>query len=135
PFSQIPKMELAAVLAAEKQFRVQSLFEHVRRAPLAGHHCGVAKVPPEIVSQVLGAAFHLPLTENIEREVIEQEDASRPVAVSRSESADVDALGPTVDCVKSRVVYASEDFFRFNDPHDLRLARIGVGVAGVQERG
>src|SRR5687768_704532 len=109
PPSQIPKMETTAVLAAKEQLGVQPVFNHVWGSPLARYHRIVAEMPPEIVCKILWSAFHFPLAEHIEGIVIEQEDAARPFAIWGSEGADVDALRPAMDRVKSRIVYSGKD--------------------------
>src|SRR6516225_5552297 len=62
-FTEIPDVKVVSVLAREQQFWVHAIFHHVWRAPLAGHGNIVAKVPREIVAELLWAAFDLPSPE------------------------------------------------------------------------
>src|SRR5436853_6311842 len=47
--AQVPYMHLMAVFAAQKKVRLQSAFNHVRRAPLAAQQRVETQMPPKIV--------------------------------------------------------------------------------------
>src|ERR1700694_6177607 len=86
-------MYVMAVLAAEQQLGIESRLEHVRRAPLAGHHDVISEVPPEVIREELRSALDLPTAEHIERIVVEHENAARPVAARRAERTHIDSVG------------------------------------------
>src|SRR5262245_4493361 len=83
PPAQIPEMKMPAVLATQKHLRDQPVFYHVRCAPLTRDHRIVAKMPPEVIGQILRSAIHFPLAKHVEGLTIEQEDSSRPVPIRR----------------------------------------------------
>ncbi len=92
------------------------------------------EVPPEIVGKILRAAVDFPAAENVERIVVEDENAARAVAGNGADGVDINAVGAAVDGVNAGITRARSDFFRLNDFDDLRLARIGLDVEDVDTR-
>src|SRR6266699_1660443 len=131
---QVPNVHLMAVFAAEKQLRLQSTFDHVRRAPLATQQGVETQMPPEIVMKKLRSTVHFPLAQNVERFAIEHENAARAVTIGRSECANINAFRATVNRVRTRIISARKDFFRFDHFDYLRLSRIRLGVDNVNAR-
>jgi hypothetical protein len=86
-FAKIPYMQAMAVLAAQQEFRIHSVLNHVRRPPLAGDSDVIAQVPREIVAKILGTAIDLPSTERLEVVVIQGKDSARTIAARRAKSA------------------------------------------------
>src|SRR5438132_5622618 len=127
-------MEAPAILAVEQQVWNQAVLDHVRRAPFAGDHRVVAEMPPEIVGEVLRPSVHLPLAEHVEGVVVEEEDPSWPLAVGRTERADVDSFWAAMDRMESRVAGAGEDLLRLDDPDQLWLSGIGLRIENVDTR-
>ena len=128
-------MQRAPVLPAQQQFGHQPVFEHVRRAPLAGDHRVGAQVPPEIVGEVLRAAVQFPTAAHLERFRIHDEDAAGTPAFGRPQRVDVDAVRTAVHRVRPRVAGALDDGLRLDHLRDFRVARIGLGVHNVHARG
>src|SRR6266516_2352235 len=98
---QVPDVDLMSIFAGEKLVRLQSVFDHVRRPPFAAQQRVESQMPPKIVMQKLRTAVHFPLPENFERFAVEHENAARAVAIRCSKRADVNALGPTVNRVRT----------------------------------
>src|SRR5947208_13381728 len=94
--AQIPHMHLMSIFAAEEEVRLQSVFDHIRRAPFAAQQGVEPQMPPEIVMQKLRAPIHLPLTQDFERFAIEHENTDGAVTVRCSKRANVNAFRPTV---------------------------------------
>src|SRR5947207_209504 len=132
--TQIPDMHLMSIFAGEEKIRLQSVFDHLRRAPFATQQRIETQMPPEIVMQKLWAPIHLPLTQDFERLTIEHENTARTVAIGGSESANVNAFRPAVNRMRTRIVSASKNFFRLDHFHDLRFSRIGLDVDNVNAR-
>src|SRR5436190_12987539 len=132
--AQVPNVHLMAVFAAEKQLRLQSTFDHVRRAPLAAQQRVETQMPPEIVMKKLRSAVHFPLAQNLERFTIEHENAARAVAIGRAERAHVNAFRTTVNRMWTRIISACENFFRLEHFNDLWFSRIGFCIDDVNAR-
>src|SRR6185437_9437349 len=92
-------------------------------------------MPPEVIREVLWTAFGLPGATDTEVVRVERKDTTRPLAIWRTERADVDGIGSAVDGVWSAVSRARRHFFRRDDLHQRWLARIGLGVEDVKARG
>src|SRR5262245_51672738 len=133
--AQIPDMHLMSIFAAKEQVWLNSVFNHVRSAPLAADQCVKPQVPPKIVMQELRAAVDFPLTENFKRLAIEHEDPTGALAVGISERANVNGFRPAVNCMRARIIRARENFLRLDDFHDLRFPRIGLRIDDVNPRG
>src|SRR5207244_12069351 len=82
--TQIPDMHLMSIFAAEEEVRLQSVFDHIRRAPFATQQRVEPQMPPEIVMQKLWAPTHLPLTKDFERLTIEHENTPTASAIGSS---------------------------------------------------
>src|SRR5205809_8082187 len=123
--AQVPNVHLMAVFAAEKQLRLQSTFDHVRRAPLAAQQGVETQMPPEIVMKKLRSTVHFPLAQNVERFAIEHENAARAVAIGCAERADVNAFWTTVNRMRTRIISARENFFRLDHFAELGFSPIG----------
>src|SRR5215471_6527733 len=95
--SQVPDMDLMTVFIAEEQIWLHSVFDHVRRAPFAGEQRVESQVPPKIVMQKLRTAVHLPLAQDLKRFAVEHKNATRAVAIGRTERAHVNAFRSTVN--------------------------------------
>ncbi len=132
---QIPEMQPTPVLGAQQHLGDQAVLESIRRTPFAGHHRVVSEMPPGIIGEVLRSTVHFPLASDVEALVIHQEDAARPLAFSIAEGGDVDALGPAMDGVRSRIARFVGDLLGFDHLDDRGLARIGLGVEDVNARG
>src|SRR5947207_13763892 len=104
--TQIPDMHLMSIFVAEEEVRLQSVFDHIRRAPFATQQRIEPQMPPEIVMQKLWAPTHLPLTQDFERLTIEHENTPRTVAIGRSKRANVNAFRSTVTRVRARITAA-----------------------------
>ena len=131
---QVPEVQPASVLAAEQDFGNQTVLEGIRCSPLAGHHRVVAEVPPEIIGQFLGTAIDLPFAEDVEAFGIEQENPAGRLAFGVAESIDVDAFRSAVDRVHPGIAGFLGDLLGLDHLHDLRIARIGLGIEDVQSR-
>ena len=118
---QVPDVQLAAVLSRQQQLRVEAVLHHIRRAPFGGDHGVVPEVPPEIVSQILGAALLLPLALQLKRSGIHQEDAARTIATGRTERAAINAVGAAMNSVWRRVAGLLNELFRLDHFHDLGM--------------
>ncbi len=120
---EIPReVQSAAVFAAEQHLRIEPVLEHVGRARFARHHRVVTKkMPPEIVSELLRAAIHLPLTEHIEALGIEQEYAARRLAFGVSKRVRVNSLRAAMDGMQTRITGLLGDLLRLDDLDDLRI--------------
>ncbi len=123
-----------AVFAGQKQVRLQSAFNHVRRAPLAAQQRVETQMPPKIVMKKLRTTVHFPLAQNLERFAIEHENAAWAVTIGRPERTDVNAFRAAMNRVGTRIISAREDFFRFDHFNDLRFSRIGLRVDNVNAR-
>src|SRR6266700_2228069 len=132
--TQIPDMHLMTIFAAKKQIWLNSIFNHVRRAPFAANQRVKSQVPPKIVMQKLRPAVHFPLPENLERFAIEHENAAGAVAIGCSKRADVNAFRPAMNCVWTRIIGARKNFFWLDYLNDLRFSRIGLGIDNVNTR-
>ena len=75
------------ILSSEQQFGIHAVFHHVWRAPLAGNGDVVAKMPREIVAEVLRPAINLPSAERLEIVMIQRKDSPWTIAAGRAESA------------------------------------------------
>ena len=124
-----------AVFVAQQEVGLQAVFDHVRRAPLAGEHGVETEMPPEVVMEYLRAAIHLPLAQHVERFAVEHEDAAGTVAVGRAERADVEAFRAAMHRVRARVVRAGEHFLRLDHLGNRRHSRVRLGVDDVNARG
>src|SRR5215472_12576555 len=60
--------------------------------------------------------------------MIEDQDPARAIAASRADGVNVYAVGPAVYRVQARIAGALRDLVGVDDLHDLRLARIGLGI-------
>src|SRR5262249_27832338 len=85
--------------------------------------------------QKLLAAVDFPLTENFERLAVEHEDTARAIAVRRAERAHVNTFRPAVNCMRTRIIRARENFFWLDDFHDFRFSRVGLRVDYMNPRG
>ena len=131
PGVQVPEVQLAAVLCAEQDFGDQAVLEGVRRAPLARHHRVMAEMPPGVVGQQLRPAIDLPAAANVESFVVHEEDAAWRLALAVGERGDVDALGPAVHRVGTRIAGALGDLAHQTRPVDMVLR---AAVRKVQAR-
>src|SRR5687768_3273095 len=131
---QIPDVQRVAILAREQQLRVDTARHHVRRPPLAGDHDVVTEVPCEIVREVLWPAVSLPAPPELERLVVEHEDAARSIPVRAAECVHVDAVGTAVHGVRCGVSRLRDHLFTLNDLHEARVARVGRRVDDVDAR-
>ena len=129
---EVPEVQPASIFAAEQDLRNEPVLERVGRSPFAGHHRVVAEMPPEIIGELLRAPVHLPLAEHVEAFGIEQEYAARRLALGVSERVHIDSLGAAMDGVHARIPGLFGDFLRLDDPDDLRISRIRLGVDDVQ---
>ncbi len=130
--AQVEEVQPVPVPLAEQQLADQPVLDHRRRAPLAGDHDVGAQVPPEVVGEVLRPALLLPAAEHLERVVVEQGDAARPlVAVRRAEVGDVDALGTAVRGVRAAVAGLVLVLLRFDHLGDARVAGVVLDVDDV----
>src|SRR5438552_5218196 len=122
--TQIPDMHLMSIFAAEEEVRLQSVFDHIRRAPFATQQRVEPQMPPEIVMQKLWAPTHLPLTKDFERLTIEHENTPRAFAIGCSKRANVNAFRPAMNRVRTRIVSARKNLLRFDHLNDLRFSRV-----------
>ena len=91
-------------------------------------------MPPEIVGEFLRAAIQLPLPEDIEALVIHHENSAGTVAVRSSQRAHQDSVGTAMNRVRGCVSRARGQRLRLNHLHDLRVARIGLGIDDMDAR-
>src|SRR5580704_4564149 len=134
PLEQIPDVQLVAVTATQQNFRIHSLIHHGGRSPFAGDDGVESQVPPEVISKFLRAAIQLPLPEDIEALLIHHENSARTAAVWSSQRADKDSVGTAMNRVRGCVSRARRQRLRLNHLHDLRFARIGLGVDDMYAR-
>ena len=92
------------------------------------------EMPPDVVGELLRPAIDLPPAANVERLRVQDERAAGAVAVGRAQRAHVDAVRSAVDRVRRGVAGALRQRLRLDHLHDLRLARIGLGVEDVNAR-
>ena len=78
--AQIPNMHAMAILGFHQQIWLETVLNHLRGRPFRAQKRVVEKVPPKIVVKILIAPIHFPLSEHIEAEMIQQEDASWAIA-------------------------------------------------------
>src|SRR5437899_10592453 len=121
--TQSPDMHLMSIFAAEEEVRLQSVFDHIRRAPFATQQRVEPQMPPEIVMQKLWAPTHLPLTKDFERLTIEHENTPTAFAIGCSKRANVNAFRPALNRVRTPIVSARRDLLRVDHLNDLRLSR------------
>src|SRR3712207_2478474 len=131
PTAQIPDVQLVTISALQEYLGVEPAFDHVRRAPLAGDHGVVAKVPPEVVGEVLRTALDLPAPKGLKALVIHHEDTARAIPVGGTESTSVDALRAAVYGVGAAVARAAVQLVGSDHLDDARLSRVGLGVDDV----
>ena len=132
--AQVPHVQRVTVLAGEQQFGIQTVLDHVRRAPLARDHGVVTEVPREVVGEILRPAIELPLAANVERFRIEDEDAAGAVAVRRADRVQVDAVRTAVRGVHATVPGPLRNGVSIDDLGDFELPRVGFGVDDMQAR-
>ena len=94
---QIPDVQCVAVFAGEKEFPVHPIFDHVGSVPFAGEHGVVPEMPPEVIREILRAAFDFPWSLDLEGFGIEDEGASGTIAIDGAECIDIDAIGTAVN--------------------------------------
>jgi hypothetical protein len=135
PPLHVPDVQPVAVLVAEQELRVHARLDHVRRAPLAGDHAVVAEVPPEVVGELLRAAVALPCALDLERVVVEDEDAAGTVAIRVAEGVHVDAVRAAVHGVRAAVAGLLRDLLGLDRPDDSRLERVALRVQHIHARG
>ena len=116
---QVPEMQLAAVFAAEQDFRDEAVLERVGRAPFAGDHGVVAEMPPGVIGELLRPAIDLPAAERLEALVVHHEDAARRLAVLVAERGHVDAARPAMHGVRARVAGLFGDLLRLDRLDEL----------------
>src|SRR5262245_48824013 len=133
--AQIPDMHFMPVFAGQQQIGLHAVFNHVRRAPFAAKQRVKAEMPPEIVTNKLWAPIHLPLTPNAERFTIEHENAARPIAVGRTQRANVNTFRSTVNRVRTGIIGSRKDFFGLNHFDNLRFLRVRLRIYDVNPRG
>src|ERR1051325_8627364 len=127
---QAPEVEVVTKPPAEQVLRVQAVLDHRWGRPLGGDANVGIEVPPDVVAEVLVAATFLPGPEYLERVVVDQSDAARSViSVRAAEVGQEDRTRPAMEGVWSRVPGLFGELFCLDRVHDLRLARIGLGVA------
>ena len=134
PAAQVPDVQLAAVLPAEQELRVDAVLHHVGRAPRAGDHRVLAQVPPDVVGELLRSAIEFPSAANVEGLRIEDERATGAVAVGRAERAQEDAVRSAVHGVRRGIAGPLRKRFRLDHLHDLWRPRIGLRVENVNAR-
>src|SRR5437899_12543263 len=134
PLAQVPQVNCVAVLASEQEVRLNTVLDHFRRAPFAGDGNVVTEMPPEVVSQVLGAAIDLPAPEHVETLMVEQEESARPVAIGSPQRAYVDRVRTAMDRVGTAVAGAGGEFGGFDNFDDFRSARVGFRIDHVDAR-
>src|SRR5262245_10232104 len=122
------------VFAVEQKLWDQTVFNHVRCAPLTGDHRVVAKVPPKIVSKILWSTLNLPAAEHIEGGMVQQEDSTRTFAFGISQTTYINPFRPAMNRVESGITGLFKDFVGFNDLTDLRFSWIGFGIKDVNSR-
>src|SRR5580704_7419060 len=127
-------MQAVPIPPGQQQFWIHAVLHHVRRAPLAGHRDVVSQMPGEVVGKVLRTALDLPPSQWLEGVVIEGKDSARAIAVGRTESAYVDAVGAAVQSVGTAVAGSVCKRFRLDYFYDLRLLGVGLGVENVNAR-
>jgi hypothetical protein len=89
-------------------------------------------VPPEIVGELLWPSIEFPSTKHVERLMVHEEYAPRSLAFGVSERADVNALGPAVHSVGSRITCAVGKFLSLDGPDQLRMSWIGLSIQDVE---
>src|SRR5580704_12396052 len=133
-FAQIPYMQVVPVLSAEQQLGIHSVFNHVRRAPLASDGDVMAQMPGKVVAEILRTAIDLPSTERLEVVVIQGEDSAGTIAARRAQSAQVDAVGPAVNRVRAAVTSPLLHVLWLDHFYNLRLLGIVLGVDHMDAR-
>src|SRR6185369_16476219 len=124
---QIPDMQLVAIAATQQNLWIHAILHHVRRSPFAGDHRVVSQMPPEIVSKFLRATIQFPLSEKVEDLVIYQEKSTGTITVRRAQRAEQNSIGAAMNRVRRCISCTRSQRLWFDDFHDFRLARIGLG--------
>src|SRR5947207_2509682 len=123
-----------AVAATQQNFRIYSVLHHVGRSPFAGDESIESQMPPEIIGELLWTSLQLPLPEDIEALVIHHENAAGTVAVRSSQRAHQDSVGTAMSRMRGCVSSARGQSLRLNHLHDLRIARIRLGIDDMDAR-
>src|ERR1700730_10879604 len=131
PLAQITNMQRVTIAALQQNFGVHSLFDHVRRAPLAADERVVSQMPPEVITEILRSAIDFPLPQDVEAVRIEDENAARSVPIGRAKGAHEDAIGAAMHGVRTAVSGARGDGFGLNHLYDFWFSRIGLGIDNV----
>ena len=84
--------------------------------------------------QKLWATVHLPLAQNLERLTVEHENAAWPIAIRRTQRANINPFRSTVDRVKTGIISTRKNFLRLDHFDDLGFSRLGLYVDDVNTR-
>src|SRR6516165_8058794 len=131
---EIPEMQLVAVLPSEQQLGHEAVLEHIRRAPLAGHHGVVSEMPPHVIGEFLWSAINLPSTEQIKSLMIHQQDAAGGLSFGVTERADIDPVRSAMDSVRTGVPRAIGDLGRLDELDDFWVLGVGLRIEDINAR-
>src|ERR1700751_5352998 len=112
-------MKRMSILAGHQQVRLYSMLDHIRRTPLTGHRDVVAKMPPEVIGQVLRAALDFPSSQHLETLMIKQKQAAWAFTLRRTQGADVNGIRAAMKRMRPAIAGTRSKFFRldyFDDP-------------------
>src|SRR6186997_1895335 len=115
--AKVPDVHLMPVFTGKQKVGLESAFDHVWRAPLAGQQRVESQMPPKIIMQELWASIHLPLTQDLERLTIQHENAPWAIAIGRSNRANVNTFRSTVNRVWTRIISARKNFLGLDHLH------------------
>src|SRR5258705_7088696 len=138
PGPEIPEVDPMAVLVREKILRHDPVLELRRQPPLARHHVVARQIPPEVIVQGLGTTIDLPPPEDIECLAVHDEHAGRSIGTilaATTESADVNAFRPAVNCMGPRISGLFKDLLGFDNFVNLRFGGIRFRIHDINSRG
>src|SRR5450756_605462 len=136
--TEIPEVDPMAILVREQILRHDPILKLRWQCPLARHHVVARQVPPEVIVQFLGTTIDLPASEDIECLAVHDEDAGWSIGTilaTATESADVNAFRPAVNCMRSRVAGLFKDLLRFDNFVNFRLGGIRFRIHDIDSRG
>src|SRR5215469_2707802 len=134
PSSEIPYLYLVAIFPAKKKLRIDTVLDHVGSAPRAADHNVKPEVPPDVISQLLGATIKFPLSANLKRLWVQDEGTSRTVPVRGAQGTYVNSFWTAMDRVRGGIAGARGQLLRSDDLHYGRLSRVRFGVQNVDAR-
>src|ERR1700691_2780110 len=111
-----------AVATLQENVGIHAGFHHIRRSPFAGDHGVQTQMPPEVISELLGATVDFPFAQNLKAFRIHYEDAAWAVSCSGTQCAAENSLRPAMDRVGPAVSSPFREDIGLNHLDNLRLS-------------